>query len=531
VLREMAQPGASAECPRGRCCASQLGNDKEEAAEVCIVGAGFSGLLCAVALLDRGVPADRICILEAGPGCGGVWRKGGVGDYPGAACDVEAYEYLPLLQRVGFVPSRKYVTQAEIGGYATLLAEKLDVTPRICFNTRVVGARYTADGRGPSFWEVSTAKGMSIHAQHLVMACGPLSTPRFPETSGMGSFHGPTFHTARWDHSVSLSGKRVGVVGTGASAAQVITTIADSVKHLFVFQRTPVWASPRNDEPTPDELRVKIEGESGFTDALRRAEVADFDSEVFPKLHDPAQNEELKAEVLDIIEREIPDNAELRRQLTPDYPFWCKRVLFIDGYYSTFNKPNVSLVADPGGVVEETPAGVKVASGASYELDAIVYATGFDPLHVAFPVFGRHGKTLAEHWGGDRLNKPRTLFGIHVSGFPNLHFILGPQASNPLTNVTVISEDQSSYVADLIQHMRNAGLRTVEPFAEAEEEWVRRSERTVEGKVWTRCSNWYLKTTEGGEPIYGMWMETYSEYLQAALKREGGAQDLLEFSA
>lgn len=524
----MAQHSGS---PERSCSASASWNQADDVMEVCIVGAGFSGLLCAVALRDQGVPLDSICVLEAGSGCGGVWREGGVGDYPGAACDVEAYEYLPLLQRVGFVPSRKYVTQAEIGGYATLLADRLGIMPSIRFNARVAGARYRDASHGLALWEVSTEAGATICTQHLVMACGPLSTPKFPEVNGMGSFTGPTFHTARWDHSVTLAGKRVGVVGTGASAAQVITTIADSVEHLYVFQRTPVWASPRNDEPTPDELRARIEGESGYTDALRRAEVADFDNHVFPKLHDPAQNEELKTEVLDIIRREITDNAELRKQLTPDYPFWCKRVLFIDGYYSTFNKPNVSLVADPGGVVQETSAGVKVASGAAFELDAIVYATGFDPLRVAFPIVGRRGTTLASHWGGDELRKPRTLFGIHVSGFPNLHFILGPQASNPLTNVTVISEDQAKYVAALVRHMRDASLRVVEPSSEAEEEWVRRSEKTSEGKVWTRCSNWYLKTSDGGEPFYGMWMETYSEYLRAALRREGGAEDLLKFSA
>jgi len=271
-------------------------------------------------------------------------------------------------------------------------------------------------------------------------------------------------------------------------------------------------------------------GEPGFTDKLRRAEVDDFDQNLFPKLHDSKQNEELKAEVLSIIEAEVPDNAELRRKLTPEYPFWCKRVLYIDGYYATFTKPNVTLVADKGGVVRETSVGVQVASGSEYELDAIIYATGFDALNVSFPVVGKRGRTLEEHWGGKRLNKPRTLFGIHVSGFPNLHFMLGPQASNPLTNVTVVSEDQASYLAGLVKHMRQAGIRSVEATAEAEQEWVQRSEATVEGKVWTRCSNWYLKTTEGGEPFYGMWMDTYAAYLKAAIQREEGTQGLLEFT-
>jgi cation diffusion facilitator CzcD-associated flavoprotein CzcO len=454
-----------------------------------------------------------------------------VGDYPGAACDVEAYQYLPLLRRVGFVPSRKYVAQAEIGAYADLLAGELGITPCIRFNTKVVDARYVGDECDVAPWEVSTAAGESIFFRHLAMACGPLSTPKFPQIRGMGSFRGPTFHTARWDHDVSLAGKRVGIVGTGASAAQVITAIADTAAHTYVFQRTPVWAIPRNDQPTSVELRTRIMDEIGFVDRLRREETEKNDRENFPRLHDPVQNDEMQKGMLALIEKEVPDDVELRKQLTPDYPFWCKRVLVIDNYYSTFTKPTVSLVADPGGVVEETSAGVRVASGAEYELDAIVYATGFDALTVAFPIRGRGGRTLAEHWGGERLDRPRTLFGVHVSGFPNLHFLVGPQSINPVTNITLVSEDQSLYLAALLRHMREAGLRRVEPSIEAEEEWVQRVEGSVAGKVWTRCSNWYLKTYDGGKPFYGMWMDTHTDYLRIALRREGGTRHLLEFTA
>lgn len=498
-----------------------------------IVGAGFSGLLCAVAMNDAGVPREDVRIVEAGPGCGGVWRKGGVGNYPGAACDVPAYTYLPLLQRVGFVPSRKYVNQGEISQYADLLAERLGITPQIRFHTRVTAARLADGARaGAHMWEVDTechGRRATYLARHIVVATGPISTPRMPEVEGMGDFRGPTFHTARWDHTVALRGKRVGVVGTGASAAQVITTVADEVQHLFVFQRSPVWAMPRNDEATPAKLQEEFKSRPGFAHRLRREELEQTDATLFPQLQDPSGNEQLQDDVKAVIEAEVPDE-ELRAKLTPAYPFWCKRALFIDNYYSTFMKPNVTLVADAGGIKRETARGLVTASGEEYELDAIVYATGFDALHVAFPIEGQGGRTLADKWGGEKLPRPRTLFGIHVSEFPNAYFMVGPQCLNPVTNVTVVSEDQAEYLAHLVAHMRREGLRTVEPRPEAEEEWVRRSEATSEGKVWRHCSNWYNKSTDGAEPLYNMWMETHTQYLREALGREDGTHSFLAFS-
>lgn len=173
--------------------------------------------------------------------------------------------------------------------------------------------------------------------------------------------------------------------------------------------------------------------------------------------------------------------------------------------------------------------GLRVASGGEFQLDAIIYATGFDPLTVAIPLIGRGGKTLQDRWG-KTLEQPRTLFGIHACGFPNLYFMIGPQAFNPIANVTILAEGQANYIADLVAHMRRDGLRACEPSAAAEEAWVARTEATVPGKVWTKCSNWYMKTGDNGKPFYGIWMDTHGEYLKASLGRGTEAYTELEFS-
>jgi cation diffusion facilitator CzcD-associated flavoprotein CzcO len=496
--------------------------------EVAIVGAGFSGMLCAVSLLDRGVPLEDIMFFEAGDEPGGVWRKGGVGNYPGAACDVQAYEYLPLLQRVGYVPSRKYVGQNEIATYSNQLAKRFGLLPRIRFGTKVTGLRFV-DGNSP-LWEISATRAseQNVHrARHVIVACGPLSAPQLPHIDGLGSFRGPSFHTAAWDHSATVKGKRVGVVGTGASAAQVVTAICDEVEHLTVFQRSPVWCLPRNDQPTPDSIKDSF-AQEGYQDKLRSSASNRIDA-FATTLHDPVENAKLQNDVREIIARSLPNDEELQRRLTPEYPFWCKRVLFIDDYYSTFAKKNVSLVADAGGVVRETDRGLLVASGDEFELDVIIYATGFNPLTVEFPVAGRGGKMLREHWG-QSLERPSTLFGIHTRGFPNLYFMCGPQAFNPVTNVTVLAEDQARYVADLVVHMRSRGLGVCEPTAAAETAWVARSEGTVAGKVWTRCSNWYMKTSINGEAFYGTWMSTHGHYLKSGIRHDNAPYRGLDFS-
>ncbi|MEC7380196.1 MAG: NAD(P)/FAD-dependent oxidoreductase, partial [Pseudomonadota bacterium] len=219
--------------------------------DVAIVGCGFSGMLCAHFLRESGV--DNFCVLEMGAGLGGVWSHGGVGGYPGAACDVPSYTYLPFLDQTGFIPSKKYVNQTEIADYAERLADHCKIRDHIRFSRKVLDVTYldTATWQLTTWDTANDCAAETITAAHVVCANGPLSSPRMPEIPGVDRFQGQSFHTARWDYSVDLRGKRVGIIGTGASAAQVITSIADDVDTLTVFQRTPTWAMPRDDEPTP----------------------------------------------------------------------------------------------------------------------------------------------------------------------------------------------------------------------------------------------------------------------------------------
>ena len=514
--------------------------------EVAIVGSGFSGLLCTSYLKDAGI--EDFCVFEMTPSVGGVWSNGGVGSYPGAACDVPAYTYLPFLDKTGFIPSKKYVSQIEIAGYAEMLTDFIGVRDKIHFNRKVTELRHIGDGeKAWTVTTVDTATGgdaQTVTAQHVVSANGPLSSPRMPEISGMDKFKGESFHTAQWDKSASLKGKKGAVVGTGASAAQVITSIADDVEQLTVFQRTPTWCLPRDDEPTPDDITEKFKA-GGYSEELRRVAWREGESTedtgfTFEALHDVAQNDAICDELRAAIKRDVKD-PELLKLLTPDYPFFCKRALFIDDYYTTYNKPNVTLVHDNGGVVAVNETGLETASGDTYDFDVIIYATGFDSNFIPFPIFGRDGVSLAEKFGANEANKfqmvhPHSLWGIHVDEMPNFYMMIGPQSLNPVTNVTLLCEEQSKYIADLVSDMKSKGSIAVEPTSEAVTHWTDMCEASSDGKVWLRCNNWYMKTTktdvaENRERSSGMWMESYAEYLQHVLGEKGGSRDeLLSYS-
>ena len=522
-------------------------NESQAYFEVVIVGSGFSGLLCTTYLTEAGISDVRV--FEMSPSVGGVWSNGGVGAYPGAACDVPSYLYLPFLDRTGFIPSKKYVSQTEISSYAEMMTDHVGIRDKIRFSRKVVELKYLGDG--DAVWQVSTVDfntgepAETVTCRHVVSANGPLSSPRMPEISGMESFKGESFHTANWDSNAMLAGKRVGVVGTGASAAQVISTIADDVETLHVFQRTPTWCMRRDDEPTPPEIEAKFRA-GGYGEKLRYVDwkeefipeeepILDFDA-----LHDEAQNAAICAQLKQLIDHDV-DDPVLAARLTPDYPFFCKRALFIDDYYTTFNKPNVTLVDDSGGVVSVDETGLNIARGEHFDLDVIIYATGFDSNFIPFPIIGRDGASLADKFGANegnnfQMTRPHSLWGIHVDEMPNFYMMIGPQSLNPVTNVTLLCEQQSQYIADLVVKMRDGGHHEVEPTRDAVEQWTALCTSTAEGKVWLRCNNWYLKTTKtdaaaGRERSSGMWMSTHNDYLHHVLGGRGGKQEeLLRYS-
>jgi len=235
------------------------------------------------------------------------------------------------------------------------------------------------------------------------------------------------------------------------------------------------------------------------------------------------------------------EDPEIAAKLTPDYPFFCKRALFIDDYYTTFNRDDVTLVDDPGGVVRIHPEGPEIARGEVFDVDVLIYATGFDSNLIPFPVTGRDGVTLADAFGANaenhwQMTRPRSLWGIHVPAMPNFHMMIGPQSLNPFTNVTLVCEEQAKYLAQLLTDMRERGAKTVEPTDAAADAWTKLCEASSDGKVWLRCNNWYMKTTKtdaaaGRERSAGMWMGPYTDYLRHLLGGEGGERDeLLRFA-
>lgn len=515
--------------------------------QVVIIGAGFSGLLCASYLKEAGI--HDIQILEMGSSVGGVWSKKGVGAYPGAACDVPSYIYLPFLDRTGFIPSKKYVSQPEIAEYAEILTDHIGVRENISFDRKVTELKYLGDQQNK--WRVRTVNTKTGQAEktvsctHIVSANGPLSSPRMPELGGMELFKGESFHTAQWDGTANLKGKKVAIIGTGASAAQVITSIADDVESLHVFQRTPTWVLRRDDEDTSPELKRQFEA-GGYGEYLRDLAAKKFE---FPPgeqfldwdaIQDKEQNEAVCSELTQLIQSDV-DDPEIAKLLTPDYPFWCKRVLFIDDYYTSFNKKNVTLVHDDGGVVSVDETGLTIAQGKHFQCDVIIYATGFDSNFIPFPIYGRNGISLAEKFGANETNRfqmmrPQSLWGIHVDEMPNFYMMIGPQSLNPLTNVTLLCEEQAKYIAELLSKMDQAGHSRVEPLKDAVTHWSALCLASANDKVWLRCNNWYLKTTKTDaaletERSSGMWMETYEDYLDHMLHGKAGTQDeLLEFT-
>ena len=512
--------------------------------EVVIIGSGFSGLTCAHYLREEGI--ENICILEKNKSLGGVWSHGGVGSYPGAACDVQSYTYLPFLDETGFIPSKRYVSQTEIADYAELLVDHFDIRKHINFLQKVVGVEYVDFGK----WKVeildleNDAKA-EVLANHIVCANGPLSSPRMPEFGGMDKFKGESFHTAEWDQNANLKGKKVGIVGTGASAAQVITSIADEVESLTVFQRTATWAIEREDQPTPPDIIDAFKA-GGYSSKLRHV---DWKGEnppdpnlpfTFEQLHDKDWNSSVCELLSERIKNDVNDQ-ELAKLLTPDYPFFCKRVLIIDDYFTTFNKENVHLVNDPGGVVAVNEAGLEMSSGDLYELEVIIYATGFDAGLIPFDVVGKNGVTLANKFGASSENnyqmiEPKTLWGLHVNDMPNFYMMVGPQSLNPVTNVTLLCEEQGKYIAKLVSSMKLNNKDEVEPLEEAVENWTDKCNVSSNGKIWLQCNNWYMKGTKddqsaGRSRSKAMWMESHESYLNHLLGGADGYQDdLLKFS-
>jgi cyclohexanone monooxygenase len=444
-----------------------------------IVGAGFAGL-CAAIKLDEDGETDYV-VIEQGDDVGGTWRDN---TYPGACCDIPSQLY-----SFSFAPNPEwtssYSPQPEIQDYLRRVAREYGVVDRTWFRTELVTAVWDGDAH---VWRCRTTSG-EIVAKTLVTGTGNLSEPRLPDIPGIDSFGGPLFHSARWDHDADLAGKRVAVVGTGASAIQIVPELQKAAEHLDVYQRTAPWVIPRNDRRYPRIERFALRHLPGLARLYRTAIYWAHEGYVpaftwQPRLAAPAE----KAATLNL-RRAIHDPA-LRAALTPSFRLGCKRVLRSNTYYPALAADNVDLVTEP--IVRIAPTGIVTADGDEHLADVIVVATGFWTTEqpIARRVVGREGRTLADVWsdGGMAAYK-----GTTVHGFPNLFMIGGPNTAQGHTSVVFVIESQVAYIRGAVRAMRERGYAAVEPRADAQHRYNAALQRRMKRTVWSRggCTSWY----------------------------------------
>ncbi|MFP6804854.1 MAG: NAD(P)/FAD-dependent oxidoreductase [Pseudomonadales bacterium] len=470
--------------------------------DVIVIGGGFGGLIAGARLKESGI--ERVRIIEKGGDFGGTWYWN---RYPGAACDVESYIYLPLCEELGFVPKEKYTHAPEILEHSHNIGKKYDLYKDACFQTEVTGLEWDEQ---QSNWIVRTNRNDAMRARFVVMSNGPLNRPKLPGIKGISDFKGHSFHTSRWDYAYTgggpeggldkLSDKRVGVIGTGATAVQCVPHLGAGAKELFVFQRTPSSIDVRDNRPTDPEWaaglkpgwqKARMENfntltsggiveedliQDGWTEIIRnlismanyrgkglqRSEIAEM-----MELADFQKMEQVRARA-----QEIVNDPAVAESLKPYYRQFCKRPCFHDDYLPTFNRDNVHLIDTDGkGIDEITERGI-VANGELVELDCIIFATGFEvgtdyTRRSGYDLVGRGGLKLSDKWADGM----RSLHGLHTRGFPNLFIISNAQAAFT-TNFPHAMDEAAQHIGYIVNQCLSGNISTIEPSEEAEEAWV-----------------------------------------------------------
>ena len=471
--------------------------------DVALIGGGFGGLLAGARLRELGIGSVRI--VEKGGDVGGTWYWN---RYPGVACDIESYVYLPLLEELGYVPKEKYSRGAEIFAHCQAIARKYDLYRDACFQTEVTEIRWD---EGLARWIVATDRGDAMRARFVVLSNGFLQKPKLPGIPGLDEFEGHAFHTSRWDYAYTggdadgkltrLHDKRVGIIGTGATAVQCIPHLGASARHLYVFQRTPSSIGVRANRPTDPEWAKSLEPgwqqrridnfqiltaggyqeedlvADGWTDIVRKLlalMLAKPDPDLSPEaiartleLADFEQMEEIRARVAAVVK--APATAEA---LKPWYRQFCKRPCFHDEYLDTFNRSNVTLVDTQGRGVERIAKKGVVVAGREYEVDCLIFATGFEvgtdySRRAGYEIVGCDGQSLTQKWA----DGVRTLHGIHIHGFPNC-FMMSIAQSGFTVNFPYIIDLQAKQIAYVVAAARERGAKRIEATAEAEAGWV-----------------------------------------------------------
>ncbi|MEJ8669762.1 NAD(P)/FAD-dependent oxidoreductase [Streptomyces sp. MS1.AVA.1] len=489
---------------------------EREHVRVAVVGSGFGGLGAAVRLRREGV--TDFVVLERADSVGGTWRDN---SYPGCACDVPSHLY-----SFSFAPNpdwpRTFSGQQHIRAYLEHVTDVFRLRPHIRFNSEVQRMTWNAERL---CWDIETSSG-NLSADLVVSATGPLSDPKMPDIPGLDSFPGKVFHSARWDHDFDLRGKRVAMVGTGASAIQIVPSIQPEVERLTLFQRTPPWVMPRVDRAITGVER-SLHRALPLTAQLRRGllwGIRELQVQAFTK----------RPNELGLIEqlakrnmgRSIKDPA-LRAKLTPDYRIGCKRILLSSEYYPALAQPNVDLVAS--GLSEVRGSTLVAADGSEAEADAIVFGTGFHvtDMPIADRVVGAEGKTLAEAWKGGM----EALRGASAAGFPNWMTIIGPNTGLGNSSMILMIESQLNYLADFVRQLNVLGGRVaLDARPSAVHAWNRRVQERMKRTVWNTggCTSWYL---DAGGRNTTVWPGTTSEFRRATRRVDLAEYELLRAPA
>ena len=448
--------------------------------DVVVIGSGFSGICMGIKLKQAG--RHDFVILEKASDIGGTWRDN---TYPGCACDVPSHLY-----SFSFEPnprwSRMFSSQPEIWDYLRHCVDVYGLSPHLRFDAEVTGADFDEDSRR---WQVEVNGAEVIDTRVLVAGVGALHHPRIPDFPGLATFSGTTFHSAQWRHDHDLRGRRVAVIGTGASSVQFVPRIAPDVERLDVFQRTAAWVTPKpNGRIRADRQRLYARRPAAQRTARSLLYWA-LEARGLGFTTTPKAMRLLEREARTHLLRQVADPA-LRAQLTPDYQIGCKRILLSDDFYPALQRDNVDLVTDP--IVEVTPVGIRTAAGTEREVDTIIFGTGFDVSAnlERLDLVGRGGESLGAVWARGGIG---AYLGITVAGFPNLFLMLGPNTGLGHTSVVFMIEAQARYIALALDLLDASGGTTIEVKPHAQERFVERTQTRLSKTVWqSGCRSWYL---------------------------------------
>ncbi len=467
-------------------------------ADILIIGAGFSGLCLGIKLRQAGI--DDFIILEKAADLGGTWREN---TYPGAECDIPSALYSYSFE-TNAQWHYKWAGQSQILEYLKNVAAKHELEAHIRFGAEVRAARWNGEA---ARWQIETVGGEAWRARFLVTAVGQLHHPHVPRIEGRSSFSGESFHSARWDHSVDLGGKRVAVIGNAASALQFIPQIAPRVERLAVFQRSANWVIPKQDRPYRPWEQWLADRAPLLTRLYRlrlwlRAELLLYRM----MLGRPWAARIGRRMNRRYLERAI-DDPELRRKLTPTYPIGAKRILFSDDYYQALARPNVELVTDP--IARITPTGIATIDGRRRDFDSVIYATGFksNPFLYGIDISGAGGRSLRDAWDGGA----HAYLGILTRGFPNLFMLYGPNTNLGHNSIVIMSEAQARYIVASLRGMERRGATAIEVKEQAERAYNDELQARLRLMVWSRVdASWY----KDGERITNNWPGTTYEYIR-----------------